>query len=316
MSYILLIIGFVLLIKCADLFVDGSVIISEHFGIPAFIIGLTIVAMGTSAPEAAVSITAAASGSNGLALSNVIGSNIFNLLMVIGVSALIKPLNIKSHIVKVDYPISIVATAAVLLMSANFFTGSISGFGLGRIDGIILLLFFTAFLIVTILAGKEDGKSLEDKTHHKPQIKKGVLLAVIGIAGIIGGGKLVVTAATNIALSWGVSESLIGLTIVAIGTSLPELVTSAMAAVKGESDIAVGNVVGSNIFNLLFVLSLSVVVHPIAVEPSSVIDTAILLGITLLAFIPVLIQKKFNRVWAAFFAAIYIVYTVYIIMRQ
>ena len=337
MDYLLLIIGFIILIKGADLFVDGSVLISEHYGIPSLIIGLTVVAMGTSAPEAAVSITAAVDGSNGIAVGNVLGSNMFNLLVVLGVAAIIKPLPVGKSVLRIELPLSMIATALLPLLALNFFTEDDGPF-LSRIDGIVLFALFIAFLLLTIRSAKKQAgqqdklpehtekenetspainapaeKDIKDKKKNK--LGKGLLLALVGIDGVIGGGKLVVYSATNIAESFGIDQTLIGLTIVAVGTSLPELVTSAVAAVKGETDIAVGNVVGSNLFNILFVLSLSVIVNPITVKFISLIDSMILLGTSAVALIVFLICRKLNRVWGIIFVLMYVAYTVYILLR-
>ncbi len=336
MDYLLLIAGFIILIKGADMFVDGSVLISEHYGIPSLIIGLTVVAMGTSAPEAAVSITAAVDGSNGIAVGNVLGSNMFNLLMVLGVAAIIKPLPVGKSVLRLQMPISMIATALLPLLALNFFTEDGDPL-LSRLDGIIFAGMFIAFLLLTIRSAKKQAEESDklprpaeeekasssaeedfkgdDKDNKKSRLGKGLLFAVIGIAGVAGGGKLVVYSATNIAESFGIDQTLIGLTIVAIGTSLPELVTSAVAAAKGETDIAVGNVVGSNIFNLLFVLSLSVIVNPITVKYISLIDCMILLGVSVLALIIFVISRRLNRAWGVIFVLLYAAYTAYIILR-
>ncbi len=336
MDYLLLLAGFIILIKGADLFIDGSVLISEHYGIPSLIIGLTVVAMGTSAPEAAVSITAAVDGSNGIAVGNVLGSNMFNLLVVLGVSAIIKPLPVGKSVLKLQMPISMAATVLLPLFALNFFTKDGDPI-LSRFDGVVFAAMFIAFLFLTIRSAKKQADENEklpqpaeeetpssdsakdrkgdDKDNKKSRLGKGLLFALIGITGVVGGGKLVVYSATNIAESFGIDETLIGLTIIAIGTSLPELVTSAVATAKGETDIAVGNVVGSNIFNLLFVLSLSVIVNPITVKYISLIDCTILLGVNILALIIFLTSRRLNRVWGVVFVLLYAVYTAYIILR-
>ena len=336
MDYVLLIIGFIILIKGADLFVDGSVLISEHYGIPSLIIGLTVVAMGTSAPEAAVSITAAVDGSNGIAVGNVLGSNMFNLLIVLGVAAVIKPLPVGKSVLKVQLPLSMAATALLPLLALDFFTEDGRPL-LSRLDGAVFFGLFIVFLLLTVRSAKkqadETGKLPEpdddtsgslpeakgpkdgDSDNKKGRLGKGLLLAVIGLAGVVGGGKLVVYSASNIAESFGIDQTLIGLTIVAIGTSLPELVTSIVAATKGETDIAVGNVVGSNIFNILFVLSLSVIVNPVTVKFVSLMDSLILLGVSAVALIVFLAARRLNRVWGLIFILMYVAYTVYIFMR-
>lgn len=318
MDYILLVIGFILLVKGADIFVDGSSSIAKYFHIPAFIIGLTIVAFGTSAPEAAVSITAAVTGQNGIAVGNVIGSNLFNLLMVLGACSLIKPCPVQTPILKNEYPLSIIAAAVFIFLSASHLgaSASISGaeLQLSRVDGIVLLAIFVFFLISTIKKAKA-APAQSEADEQKPSLPKGILLSICGLAGIIIGGQLVVNCASHIAASFGVSQTLIGLTIVAIGTSLPELVTSIAAAVKGETDIAVGNVIGSNLFNLLFVLGSSVTIHPISVEAVSICDAVILVGVSIFAMIPALISRKIGRPWGLSFLVFYGIYTCYILAR-
>lgn len=324
MEYILLLIGFVLLVKGADVFVDGSSAIARHFGISPFIIGLTIVAFGTSAPEAAVSVTAAMTGQNGIAVGNVLGSNIFNLLVVLGACALIKPCPVQSQVLRKEYPLSIVAAAlfivlvlfnptTILTLFNSFAPNSLY---LSRIDGLILLAVFIWFLISTIRKGKLEAAAEEIfSDEERPPLLKGIIFAVIGLAAVIGGGQLVVNNASEIAASFGVSQTLIGLTIVAIGTSLPELVTSIAAALKGETDIAVGNVIGSNIFNLLFVLGMSVTINPIKTEMISVYDGAILVAVSLFAMIPAMRKKEIRRIWGFLFILLYAVYTYYILVR-
>lgn len=314
MEYVLLIVGFVLLVKGADVFVDGSSDIARYFGIPTFIIGLTIVAFGTSAPEAAVSITAAVKGQNGIAVGNVIGSNIFNLLMVLGACALFKPCPVQPSTLKSEYPLSIVA-AILFIVLAVMNPGSNTGYSLSRADGLILLAVFVLFLISTVRKAKKAPVQESVRGHKKPSLLKGILMSIVGLAAIIGGGQLVVNTASDIAASFGVSQTLIGLTIVAIGTSLPELVTSIAAALKGETDIAIGNVIGSNLFNLLFVLGASVAIHPIKVETINLYDTAILIGISLLTMVPAVTKKEIRRGWGILFILLYGAYSYYIIMR-
>lgn len=314
MDYILLIIGFVLLVKGADIFVEGSSAIAKHFKIPAFIIGLTIVAMGTSAPEAAVSITAAVGGQNGIVAGNVLGSNIFNLLAVLGICALIKPCPVAPKIVKGEYPMSGLVTVLFIALAFTTF-GSSETLYFSRIDGIILLVAFSAFLIFTLKKAFS-----EDHSHDEDEIKnismgKALIMVVLGLAAIIIGGQFVVNSASTIAASFGISETLIGLTIVAIGTSLPELVTSVAAATKGHTDIAVGNVIGSNIFNLLFVMGLSATIHPVTIDMESVYDAVILTIITIVTLIPCIRHKHITRLWGAIMVILYVIYMVYIIMR-
>lgn len=314
MYYLFLVLGFVLLVKGADIFVEGSSAIANYFRIPSFIIGLTIVAFGTSAPEAAVSITAAVSGQNGIAVGNVIGSNIFNLLMVLGICSIIKPCPVSASILKEEYPLSIGAT--LLLIVLCLVPASPAGtLLLSRIDGIIFLAVFAVFIIVTIKKSLASPQDEDDSPRDSISLPKSIILSIVGIAGIIWGGQLVVENATEIAVSFGVSQTLIGLTIVAIGTSLPELVTSGIAAAKGKTDIAVGNVIGSNLFNILFVLGASVTVHPISVEQVSIYDAIILLAATLIVMGASLRKKQTGKLSGIIFILLYAIYTGYILMR-
>lgn len=326
MSYVFLLAGFVFLVKGADFFVGGSSAIARFFKIPSFIIGLTIVAFGTSAPEAAVSITAAFKGQNDIALGNVIGSNMFNLLAVVGICALIKPISVKTSILAKEFPFSILATVALLLMGLDVFFGGQSVDMLSRGEAWVLILFFCIFAVMLVMSALSARKSgeikelLDDAEAEIPKEKKqplwkSILLAVVGLAGIIGGGQLVVNSAKEIALSFGISETLVGLTIVAIGTSLPELVTSIVAASKGESDMAIGNVVGSNIFNVLFVLALSAAINPIPFDLNVLIDLGILIGVSLLTYIFAVVKKGINRLEGGILVALYAGYMSYIIIR-
>lgn len=308
MMYLWLIVGFVLLIKGADIFVEGSSSVAKLLRVPSVIIGLTIVAFGTSAPEAAVSITAAIAQKNEIAIGNVIGSNIFNLLMVLGCCSVIIPMTIDKKILFKDYPFSLIITVVLLLMTA--FDHEI-----GRLDGIILIGFFVYFLVRTVQHARtnrtEDGGE-EIKT-LSPMFSAVYILA--GIVAIVIGGDLVVDSASEIAAVFGLSQTLIGLTIVAMGTSLPELVTSMVAAKKGENGLALGNVVGSNIFNILFVLSLSSTISPIPVRMESVYDLIVLLAISGICWLFCRTKYTVNRLEGASMVAIYAAYMAYIIVR-
>lgn len=298
MNYILLLIGFALLVKGADYFVDGSSNIAKKLRIPSLIIGLTIVAFGTSAPEAAVSITASINGQNGMAIGNVIGSNIFNLLMVIGASGIIKPLLVEKSILSREFPFTLLISIILIILSSDilFFNSSINT--INRIDGIILLILFIVFLYYLINSAMKNRKESLCDTETSADLDmsniksieksntmiKSILISVIGISAIIFGGNLVVDSASNIASSFGVNDQLIGLTIVSIGTSLPEFVTSIIAATKGESDLALGNVLGSNIFNILFVIGASALISPMTVDPKLIINGAIMILSTILVY--------------------------------
>ena len=320
--YLILILGFVLLVKGADYFVEGCSSVATRFRIPPIIIGLTIAALGTSAPEASVSITSSIKGANAMAVSNVIGSNIFNLLIVIGICAVIKPIIVSNDIIVRDYPISIIATILMLLFSVNFFTKGFTANTLGRIDGIILLTVFILYVLLLIKNTLKERALTKDSETTAPtmSIAKSIICIIGGAAAIAIGGSFVVDSAKAIALSFNISETLIGLTIVALGTSLPELVTSVVAASKGENDLAVGNVVGSNIFNILFVLGLASALCPIDLSAIAnpmftIYDTVILLGVTLIANAFILFKKNVSRIEGAIMVIIYIAYLAYIIVR-
>lgn len=314
MSYVLLIVGFLLLVKGADFFVEGSSSIAKIFKIPSIVIGLTIVAFGTSAPEAAVSISAGLQGANELAVANVVGSNIFNLLVVLGLCSVIKPIHVDKSILIKDYPLSMLAAVALLLLSADVFFKAGTANIMTRSDGLILVLFFIIFMYTTIKTALNNRtQETEETKKHSPLVS--VIMAVGGLAGIIIGGKLVVDSASAIAASFGVSQNLIGLTIVAIGTSLPELVTSIVASRKGENEIAVGNVVGSNLFNIFFVLAASASLSPIPVTMESIVDMLVLIGVSIIAYIFLWTGKKIGRVEGGIMVAMYLGYTAYIIMR-
>ena len=321
LSCLLLVVGFVALIKGADFFVDGSSGLAANFKVPGVIIGLTIVAMGTSAPELAVSTSAAIAGSNEIALSNVVGSNIFNLLGVLGICALIHPIPIDKTIMKRDYPISVIISFITLLavglgfvLSGNFAeTGMLDNVGeISRIYGLILLVMFVAYIAMLIIQARKDRQQ-EEAAVPMP-VWKCILLILVGLACIIIGGELVVDNAKKIAAAAGMSETLIGLTIVAIGTSLPELVTSIVASKKGENGLAVGNVVGSNIFNILFILGVSSTIHPIAVNLASVLDLAILIAVSIITYLFAR-SGKLGRPAGAAMVALYAADVVFAVIR-
>lgn len=305
MMYILLIIGFFLLVKGADYFVEGSSAIARLLKVPSVVIGLTIVAMGTSAPEAAVSITAGLSGSNELALSNVIGSNFFNLVFIVGICALIRPFIVDQSILKRDFPIALLSSALLL-----FF---IRDNALSRTEGLIFLVLMAAYLTVTVISAIRNPINVDDI--HLLPMHTSLLYVVLGLAAIIVGSNLVVDNACRIAAAFGLSETLIGLTIVAIGTSLPELVTSITASRKGESGLALGNVVGSNIFNIMFILGMSSTLHPIAAEAVAFTDILILITLTLIIYIFCKLRGQMGRLMGFACAAAYIIYSIYIILR-
>lgn len=317
MSFILLIIGFFFLIKGADLFVDGAASIARKFNIPSMIIGLTIVAMGTSAPEAAVSITSSLSGQNDMSVANVVGSNFFNILLVLGVSSLISKLPVQKNTIKKDTPFLLIVSGLLLVFGINKY--------ISRIEGLILLIVFVYFLYSTVKMAKSatnlDSSSdneialAESDTTTQTPILKTVILSVIGILGIVIGGDMVVDSATSIATLFGMSANLVGLTIVAIGTSLPEFVTSIVAIKKGETEIAIGNVIGSNIFNILLVLGLATFISPITISTLALIDIIFMLCITILLYLFMKKDYSLLKKHGIILVGIYIVYMSYTIIR-
>ncbi|WP_195990086.1 calcium/sodium antiporter [Clostridium sp. D53t1_180928_C8] len=326
MSYILLVIGFVLLIKGADIFVSGASNISKRLGIPSVIVGLTIVSLGTSAPELAVSAISAIKGNNEIAVGNVIGSNLFNTLVVLGVTTIIMTLTIKKEEVKRDFTIDILVTTLLLFLTFTTILGGKDNY-ISRLDGIVLLIGCISYIIYLVLSVKK-GKAASDNIQeelalesiNEISIPMSILKLIIGIAGIVIGGQVVVDSATTIATSLGMSEKLVGLTIVAIGTSLPELVTSVVAALKGEKDIALGNILGSNIFNILLIIGLSSAISPIAVSNNLLFDFAFLIIVTLIIGIMIFVNKKdeknFGKKEGIILVAFYVFYMAYIIIRN
>lgn len=305
MEYLLLIIGFALLIKGADFFVEGSSSLAKILKVPSVIIGLTIVAMGTSAPEASVSINAALSGNNEIAISNIIGSNIFNGLVVVGICAFIAGFKTNLEILKRDMPVNIVITAFLILMLID---GK-----LNRLEGIILLLGMIVYLICMVISALKNREAGEP--YKVLSLPVSILYIIGGLIAVIFGGNLVVDKACIIAANFGVSQNFIGLTIVAIGTSLPELVTSIVATRKGDSGLALGNAIGSNIFNILFILGMSAAISPLNVLNESIIDCVILLVSGIVLFIFAFTKKTMNRWEGATCVLLYAAYTVYLFIR-
>ncbi len=304
----LLIIGFVLLIKGSDFFVDGSSNIASILKIPTLIVGLTIVAFGTSAPEAAVSITSSLAGSNALAVSNVIGSNLFNILLIIGLCSLLNELEIDREVLKTDLPFLVIVT---VIISAII----IIGWNISQIEGIALLIIMVLYIAYLIYSTKH---KTEAKIVEKPKmgLPRSIVYIVGGIAGIAIGADFVVDSASYIAMAFGMSETLVGLTIVAIGTSLPELVTSITALRKGETELIIGNVIGSNIFNILFVLGASSAISSITVNPNMLLDIVLMLGVTILCFIFAKTQDKFDKKEGFILVALFITYMAFAILRN
>ena len=305
---ILLLVGFVFLIKGSDFFVDGASSIASILKVPTIIVGLTIVAFGTSAPEAAVSITSSLTGNNAMAVSNVIGSNMFNLLMVIGIAALLSDLVMEKSVLNKDLPFLVIITALVGVFI--FLGGDISS-----IEGIILIVLLIGYVAYLIIGALRSGATnYVDKP--KLSLPKSIIFMVVGLAGIIIGGDFVVDGASAIAIALGMSETLVGLTIVAIGTSLPELVTSITALKKGENQLVIGNVIGSNIFNILFVLGASSAISAIPISSSMIIDTIMMVAVTVLCFIFGKTQDKYDKKEGVILIALFIAYMAFAIMRN
>ena len=332
-----LVVGFVLLIKGADAFVEGSSAVARKLRVPPIVIGLTVVAMGTSLPELAVSVTASMSGSNSLAVSNVTGSNLFNLMVVLGFSAMFVPLAVSRDTMKNDFPFSIVCA---FLLAVFGFTGATAADAennvigvVGRFEGVIFLALFVVFLIATVrtaLKARKEGVADAGKEEKGKELStvRCIVYIVVGIIAIKFGGDFVVGdiltlpngtevqyGATAIARVLGMSETLIGLTIVALGTSLPELVTSIVAARKNEVDMAVGNVIGSNIFNILLILGVAAAISPIDFITENLIDIAVLVAMSVLIWIFAWTKGKINRAEGAVMLALYAVYVIYICVR-
>lgn len=314
-----LIIGFILLIKGADFFVEGASSVAKMLKVPSLIIGMTIVAMGTSLPETSVSIAASMNNQNTLAVSNVVGSNIFNLMVVLGVCAVITELKVSKDVLKRDYPFSVLC--AILLLVAG-----VIGMTLGRMDGIIFLVIFAVFifyLIKSALDARKSGEISEKEREMNEEMEemedlpvwKCILYIIGGAIAIKYGGDWVVDSASVIATSFGISATLVGLTICSVGTSLPELVTSIVAARKNELDMAVGNVVGSNVFNILMVLGIAATVSPIAFLSENIIDIVVLLVFSLITWVLCVTQKKLSKKEGILMLTLYVIYLVYICVR-
>ncbi|WP_313799917.1 calcium/sodium antiporter [Cytobacillus sp.] len=319
MSIILLMIGFVLLIIGANFFVDGASKIASYLHISRLLIGLTIVAFGTSSPEATVSILAALGGNADVAIGNVVGSNIFNITLVVGLTAIIHPLQVENETIRKEIPFTLLASVALMIFISDKVLESASHHVVTRSDGLILLLLFFVFLYYLFeVARKGRSNAKEEKTAQPTAAVWGkqILFTILGLGAIIFGGDLVVDSATEIALSFGMSKTLVGLTIVAVGTSLPELVTAITAAIKKESEIALGNIVGSNIFNILFVLGAAATISPLGADPKISIDITLMIVLTLLLLVFSRTNFKIGKFEGIILAAAYIGYLIYIIVRN
>lgn len=321
MVYVLFVIGFVLLIKGADLLVDGASSLAKRYSLSELVIGLTIVSFGTSTPELIVNIFASFSGSADLAIGNIFGSNIANILLILGCSALVRPLPIQRSIYFTEIPISLLATFMVgFLANANLFVQT-NGLWISRYDGLMLLLFFGLFMtyIFVVARDKSNGigtESVSDEIQIM-SVKKSMIYMALGIIALFFGGKWIVDGAVHMAREIGLSESFIGLTIIAVGTSLPELVTSMVAAKKGRADMAIGNVIGSNIFNLFWILGLSAVIKALPFDVINNMDILMLIFASTLLIFAVINGKKpvVSRFEGVIFVAVYVGYLSYLVLR-
>ncbi|MBQ9926891.1 MAG: calcium/sodium antiporter [Lachnospiraceae bacterium] len=305
LQIVLLAVGFLMLVKGADWFVDGSAGIADRFGVPQLVIGLTIVAMGTSAPEAAVSITAALKGSADITIGNVVGSNILNILVILGLTSVIIATAVAKSTIRIEIPYMILITFVLLGLG---YTGN----EVSRLEGVVLWIFFLVYLGYLFMMAKKNKEEVTEESKEMPMWKL-FIAAVVGLILVVWGSDVTVDAATAIAKYAGLSERFIGLTIVALGTSLPELFTSVSAAMKGKADIAIGNIVGSNIFNILFVVGTAAVITPVVFMPNFVIDMTIAILAGVLLFLCVLKTKKLTRPAGIFMLVCYAGYFVYLL---
>lgn len=313
-NILLLIVGFVALIVGADKLVDGASNLALKLGIPNIVIGLTIVAFGTSAPELVVNVFAAVEGNTEMVLGNVIGSNLFNVFAILGICAIINPLTVKNNTTWIEIPLSLLAAVAVYIVANDvMFDGAPINL-ITRTDGLILLLFFVIFLVYNIVLSRKSDDETDIEIKYYTYFKS-ILFVVLGLTGLVIGGRLIVNSAVSIAEAFGMSERVIGLTIVSIGTSLPELATCIVAVRKRNVDIAIGNVVGSNIFNIFLVLGASTVVNAVHVLEASFVDIVLNIAAGLLLFIFIFTGKgrRLERWEGVIFVAIYVSYMVYLL---
>ena len=300
---VLLVIGFTMLVKGADYFVDGAAGIATKFGIPQLVVGLTIVAMGTSAPEAAVSITGAMSGAADIAVGNVVGSNILNILIILGITGVIATVAVQKSTLMVEMPFMLAITVLLIVLG-------MSGNEITFVEGVILWICFIAYLVYLYFLAK---KGTEEETTEDRPVWKLLLFIIIGGVVVVWGANISVDAAVGIATAIGISEKFIGLTIVALGTSLPELVASVTAARKGNADIAIGNIVGSNIFNILFVLGTSALIIPIPYQSSFLFDGIIAVLVGVLLWVATVRKRELNRPWGIVMIIAYVAYLAYLL---
>lgn len=318
MNYILLVVGFILLVKGADYFVDGCANIAHRFRVPSLVIGLTLVAFSTSAPEASVSIIASLNGENGIAIGNILGSNLFNLLMIVGCSGVIQTLTFKGTLLKREFPILLFSSILLILLFIDL--------SFSRTDGIILLFLFFIFIFYIVNESlKSTNRNVKQNNMYSvydaditnygssSSLLSSSFMSIVGMIAIFSGGKLVVDCSSLIATNFGVSDNLIGLTIVAIGTSLPELITSLIAATKNESDIAIGNVIGSNIFNILFILGLSASISPLQIDSKFIFDGIYMIIATGITYFFAFKNNNITKFESGTLIFLYISYMIYLI---
>ncbi len=317
LTYILFFIGFLFLIKGADLLVDGASSVAKKFGISALVIGLTIVAFGTSMPELIVNIFASIQGNTDIAIGNILGSNTANILLILGISSLIYPLAVKKGTTWKEIPFSFLAVIVLAIMANDMFFDKANYSAITRIDGFILLSFFVIFMYYIFGISKTSANETQEQEPKIYSSLKSTLMIILGLIGLTLGGKWIVDGAVAFASSFGVSQALIGLTIVAVGTSLPELATSAVAAYKKNVDIAVGNVVGSNIFNIFWILGVSAIIKPLPFSNTLMIDVFMTVFATTILFAFLFIGKKhiLERWQGVCFIVFYIIYIIYLIFR-
>ena len=320
MDYLFLFAGLALLLLGAEFLVDSSVAIAKRAKVSSFVIGLTIVGMGTSAPEMFVSLSSAWNGNGDVAVGNIIGSNICNIFLILGASATILPFAIQGNIIRRDIPFGIFAAVLVTLLGHKSLLSDNFSNTITRIDGIVFLVLFFAYMGFTIYKSRKETSGTEDEAISRLTGKPVLLLipiAIASLAGLVFGGKLFLGAAENLARAWGVSDAVIAITVVALGTSLPELITSIVAALKKNSELAFGNVIGSNIFNIFLILGVSSVAKPIAIQGVRIEDFAVMIFATLCTFLVTCTfrPKYFDRIEGIFFLICYIGYTAYLVMR-
>ena len=312
MDIIYLLLGFIIIIKGSDMLVDGSVNLAKFLKIPTLVIGLTIVAIATGVPEIAISISSSLKGSNGLLLGNLLGSNIFNILFILGLIAIIKPLYIKKEIILKNYAFALLSCLVLFIISYDIYFGDSLVNVITRTEGILLLCFAGIFLYSTVLGATLDKNIKVEKGKFS---FKDILYIFVGIVLIGLSAEVIVNSAVNISKWLGIGEDLIGLTIIAVGTNLPELVTSIVAVRKGEVDIAIGNLVGTNIYNIFLILGLAATINPIVISSNAFIDIIVLAITSFIVYIFIQHKKDINRKEGIIMILLYIIYIVYVVIR-